>query len=174
MSATMDAKNSSNDGSTDGVNIRKRRFLIAATSGIAAVGAATMAVPFLTSWAPSERAKAAGAPVEADLSKMAFGQQLTVGWRGKPVWIVRRTEETLANLEGLAPILRDPNSEAESQQPGYAQNLSRAIKPEYGVFVGICTHLGCSPTYRPELGAADLGEDWKGAGIALVMAHVSI
>ncbi len=158
MSATMDIKNTSGDG----VDTRKRRFLIAATSGVAAVGAAAWAVPFLASWAPSERAKAAGAPVEADLTKLEPGQLLVVEWRGKPVWIVRRTEQMLKDLETLAPILKDPESNVTSQQPEYAKNTYRSRKPEYFVAVGICTHLGCSPTFRPELGPADLGEDWKG------------
>ena len=147
--------------STDTVDLGKRRFLTAATSAVGAVGAAFVAVPFVKSMNPSARAQAAGAPVEADISKMEPGQMLTVEWRGKPVWIVRRTQETLDTLKTLDGTLRDPASD-ESIQPEYCKNPSRAIKPEYLVTVGICTHLGCSPTFRPELAPADLGPDWKG------------
>ncbi len=147
--------------STETVDLKKRRFLTAATSAVSAVGAAFVAVPFVKSMNPSARAQAAGAPVEADISKMEPGQMMTVEWRGKPVWIVRRTEETLDNLVALEGELRDPASD-ESDQPGYCKNPSRAINPEYLVTVGICTHLGCSPTFRPELAPADLGPDWKG------------
>jgi ubiquinol-cytochrome c reductase iron-sulfur subunit len=111
---------------------------------------------------PSERAKAAGAPVEVDLSQLEPGQKINVEWRGKPVWVIRRTEEMLENLSAVEDRLRDPNSEVATQQPPYAQNQSRAIKPEYAVIIGICTHLGCSPTFRPEIAPADLGKDWKG------------
>jgi len=148
---------------TDGVDNSKRRFLtIAATSGVAAVGAGFAAVPFIASWNPSARAKAAGAPVEADFSKLQPGQMMRVEWRGKPVWIVRRTEKNLTDLPSLNDSLRDPASAIESQQPVYAKNETRAINSEYSILVGICTHLGCSPTYRPELAPADLGENWKG------------
>ena len=148
---------------TDGVDNSKRRFLtIAATSGVAAVGAGFAAVPFIASWNPSARAKAAGAPVEADFSKLQPGQMMRVEWRGKPVWIVRRTEQNLTDLSSLNDSLRDPASAIESQQPVYAKNEARAINSEYAILVGICTHLGCSPTYRPELAPADLGENWKG------------
>jgi ubiquinol-cytochrome c reductase iron-sulfur subunit len=147
--------------STDTVDLGKRRFLTAATSAVGAVGAAFVAVPFVKSMSPSARAQAAGAPVEADISKMEPGQMLTVEWRGKPVWNVRRTEETLNTLKTLDGILADPASN-ESDQPEYCKNASRAIKPEYLITVGICTHLGCSPTFRPEMAPADLGPDWKG------------
>jgi len=149
--------------STDGVDNSKRRFLtIAATSAVGAVGAVGAAVPFIASWNPSARAKAAGAPVEADFSKLQPGQMMRVEWRGKPVWIVRRTEQNLKDLESLTGSLRDPASAIKDRQPGYAVNEARSIKPEYAILVGICTHLGCSPTYRPELAPADLGESWKG------------
>ena len=162
MSSTMDI-NKDNAGAThQGADPKKRRFLIAATSAVSAVGVGAIAVPFLTSMAPSERAKAAGAPVEADISKLEEGQVLNVEWRGKPVWLLRRSEQMLADLPGQDGGLKDPNSEVASQQPAYAQNAHRSIKPEYLVVVGICTHLGCSPTYRPEVGAADLGASWKG------------
>ncbi len=144
------------------VDKKKRRFLIAATSVLGAAGTAAMVVPFLAAMSPSERAKAAGAPVEADLSAIEPGQLIRVEWRGKPVWIVRRTEEMLSNLKENNKRLRDPASEIVTQQPEYAKNEYRSIKPEYLVLIGICTHLGCSPTYRPELGPADLGANWKG------------
>ncbi len=148
--------------SNDGVDQGKRRFLIASTSVVGAVGAGFVAVPFIASWMPSERAKNAGAPVEVDISKLDEGRMLTVEWQSKPVWVVRRSAEALANLEKNNDKLRDPNSEIEDQQPPYAQNATRSIKPEILVMVGICTHLGCSPTYRPELAPEDLGEDWLG------------
>ncbi len=144
------------------VDKSKRRFLVGATTVVGAAGTVALAIPFLSSWAPSERAKAAGAPVEADISKLEFGQQMSVEWRGKPVWIVRRTEEMLANLKQAEEGLKDPHSEVLSQQPPYAKNWHRSIKPEYLVVVGICTHLGCSPTFRPELAPPDLGNEWKG------------
>ncbi len=144
------------------VDTRKRRFLIAATSVVGAAGAAAWAIPFLTYWSPSERAKAAGAPVEADISKLDKGQLMRVEWRGKPVWIVRRTKKMLELLPKNDPRLRDPHSEVTTQQPDYAKNEYRSIKPEYLVLVGICTHLGCSPTYRPEVAPADLGANWNG------------
>ncbi len=143
------------------VDTKRRRFLVNSTSVIAAVGAGFVAVPFLSSWMPSERAKNAGAPVEADISKLEEGRLLIVEWQSKPVWIVKRSEKTLSDLVTLDDILSDPDS-VEAQQPAYAQNANRSIRPEISVLVGICTHLGCSPTYRPELGPADLGADWLG------------
>ena len=149
--------------STDVVDKGKRRFLTAATSVVGAVGAGFVAVPFIASWMPSERAKNAGAPVAADISKLEEGRMMIVEWQSKPVWIVRRSEQMLENLPKLDDRLRDPESENADQQPEYAQNEYRSIKPEYLVLIGICTHLGCSPTYRPDVGAADLGgEAWKG------------
>lgn len=148
--------------STDTVDKGKRRFLVASTSVIGAVGAGFVCVPFLASWMPSERAKNAGAPVEADISRLEEGRMMTVEWQSKPVWIVRRSKQTLADLEKLNGILRDPNSEVADQQPEYAQNATRARKPEILVLVGICTHLGCSPTFRPDIAPVDLGADWKG------------
>lgn len=147
--------------SGDGVDIGRRRFLTGATTVVGTVGTVFAAVPFLASFQPSERARAIGAPVEQDIGKLEPGQMLTVKWRGQPVWIVRRTGENLGDLESLEEKLRDPNSE-EEQQPRYAQNDHRSIKPEILVLVGICTHLGCSPTYRPEMAPGDLGSDWKG------------
>jgi len=146
---------------TDNVDTSKRRTLTLATSAVAAVGAGFVAVPFVASWSPSERAKTAGAPVEVDISKLDEGRLLTVEWRGKPVWIVKRSAKTLEDLKTLEDSLRDAASENE-QQPEYATNATRSRKPEVLVLVGICTHLGCSPTFRPDLAAADLGADWKG------------
>ncbi len=147
--------------SADGVDLKKRRILTAATSVVGAVGVGFVAVPFLKAWNPSERAKAAGAPVEADISKLEPGQLLRVKWRGKPVWVVHRTERNLRDLPTMDGRLADPNSETP-QQPSYCKNPTRSIKSEYLVAVGICTHLGCSPAYRPEIGPADLGPDWLG------------
>jgi ubiquinol-cytochrome c reductase iron-sulfur subunit len=143
------------------VDSSKRRFLVAmsaAVGGVAAVGAAT---PFVASLMPSARALAAGAPVEVNISKLEPGMMVTVEWRGKPVWVVHRTPEMLAMLGKHDDRLTDPNS-MDDQQPEYCKNPARAIKPEYFVGVGICTHLGCSPNYRPEVAPADLGSDWSG------------
>ncbi|WP_423185413.1 ubiquinol-cytochrome c reductase iron-sulfur subunit [Alishewanella sp. d11] len=126
----------------------RRRFLTIATSVVGGVGAVGVAVPFIASWNPSERAKQAGAAVSADISKLELGQLIRVEWRGRPVWIVKRTEEMLNQLADTESRLRDPGSE-QPQQPAYAQNRHRSIKPEIFVAVGICTHLGCSPTYFP-------------------------
>ncbi|MDX1693627.1 MAG: ubiquinol-cytochrome c reductase iron-sulfur subunit [Ketobacteraceae bacterium] len=149
--------------STDGVNEGRRRFLIGATSVGGAVGAVGVAVPFVQSWYPSAKAKNAGAPVTADISKLEPGQRMTVEWRGRPVWIVKRTEEAMDTLDAITEKLRDPASD-ESKQPEYAKNQhrSRDSHPNILVLVGLCTHLGCSPLYRPEIGAADLGNDWMG------------
>ena len=149
--------------SNEGVNNGRRRFLVASTSALGAVGAVGAAVPFVASWNPSAKAKAAGAPAKADISKLEPGQQMIVEWRGKPVWIVRRSEEALANLEKMSDKLADPNSE-KPQQPDYIpKTAQRSLKPEIMVMTGICTHLGCSPTYRPEVGAEDLGgAEWMG------------
>jgi ubiquinol-cytochrome c reductase iron-sulfur subunit len=143
------------------VDRSKRRFLIAATTAVGGVAAVGVAVPFVASMMPSERAKAAGAPVEVDISKIEPGMILNVEWQGKPVWVVNRTKDMLDRLPKNDPNLSDPASEAP-QQPEYCKNATRSIKPEFLVAVGICTHLGCSPTYRPEVGPADLGADWNG------------
>jgi ubiquinol-cytochrome c reductase iron-sulfur subunit len=148
--------------STDTVDKGKRRFLVASTSVVGAVGAGFVAVPFVASWMPSERAKNAGAPIEADISRLEEGRMMTVEWQSKPVWIVRRSEKTLADLETNNATLQDPASENLEQQPEYAKNQERSIKPEILVLVGICTHLGCSPTFRPDIAPADLGENWLG------------
>jgi ubiquinol-cytochrome c reductase iron-sulfur subunit len=146
---------------SEGADLKKRRFLTAATSVIGAVGAVGVAWPFLASWQPSTRAKAAGAPVEADISKLQPGELLRVKWRGKPVWVLHRTEQNLTDLAKLDQKLADPASEMP-QQPEYAKNAHRSRKPEYLVAIGICTHLGCSPTYRPDVAPADLGPEWLG------------
>lgn len=143
------------------VDARKRRFLIAATSAVGGIAVAGVAVPLVMSMMPSARAKAAGAPVEVDISKVEPGMLLTVEWRGKPVWIVNRTKEMLDLMARHDDQLSDPKSE-QPQQPNYCKNATRSIKPEYLVAVGICTHLGCSPTFRKEVGAADMGGDWPG------------
>ncbi|NND90385.1 MAG: ubiquinol-cytochrome c reductase iron-sulfur subunit [Granulosicoccus sp.] len=140
---------------------RRRRMLVRSAVAVGGLGAVALAAPMLGSMSPSARAKAAGAPVEATIGKLAPGQLLTVEWRGKPVWIVRRTEETLKNLEAESERLSDPASEVE-QQPEYTRNTVRSIKPQTLVVIGICTHLGCSPSYRPEIAPADLGADWDG------------
>lgn len=148
--------------SGDEVNESRRRVLIGATCAVGAVGAIGAAIPFVGSWSPSAKAKAAGAPVKANISKIEPGAMITVEWRGKPVYVVRRTEETVANLSKTADLVRDPNSETP-QQPEYVDPNHRAIKPEILVLLGLCTHLGCAPMFRPEVGAADLGGDsWQG------------
>ncbi len=131
------------------INNGRRRFLTATTSVVGAVGSIAVAVPFIRSWNPSARAKAAGAPVEVEIGKLEEGQMVRVEWRGKPVWVVRRSNTVVEELKALDGQLRDPAS-TEEQQPLYAQNAYRSIKPEYFVAVGICTHLGCSPTYLPD------------------------
>lgn len=146
---------------TTGVDNEKRRFLTKAASVAGAVGAGFLAVPFVTSMQPSAKAEALGAPVEVDIEKLEPGQRVVVLWRGKPVWVVRRTPEVLADLPSLDAVVADPGSE-QSEQPPSAKNESRAIRPEIFVAVGVCTHLGCSPTYRPDIAPADLGADWKG------------
>jgi ubiquinol-cytochrome c reductase iron-sulfur subunit len=148
--------------SDDGVNTGRRRFLTAATSAVGVAGAVGVAVPFLGSWNPSAKAKAAGAPVKADISKLEPGQMVVVEWRGKPVYVVHRTEAQLAALPDLADKLKDPDS-AISTQPSYIKGIARSIRPEILVIEGLCTHLGCAPKFRPEVGAADLGgKDWQG------------
>jgi len=148
--------------SEDGnINNKKRRFLIGATTVVGGIGAAAAAVPFGMSFWPSERAKAAGAPVEQDISKLEPGQQIRVEWRGKVVWIINRTPAMLATLPKLDDRVADPKSDVD-HQPSYAKNENRSRKPEIFVAVGICTHLGCSPTFRPEVAPADLGPDWLG------------
>ncbi|MCE2596080.1 ubiquinol-cytochrome c reductase iron-sulfur subunit [Motilimonas cestriensis] len=141
------------------VNTGRRMFLTATTAVVGAVGAAGVAVPFIKSWNPSAKAKAAGAPVEVDVSKIEPGQLIRVEWQGKPVWVVSRTDAAMKDLAAHDDKLRDPNSE-EPQQPDYATNPARSIRPDIFVAVGICTHLGCSPTYLPD-GFGELVEGVK-------------
>jgi ubiquinol-cytochrome c reductase iron-sulfur subunit len=139
----------------------KRRFLIAATTAVGGVAAAAVAVPFITSMLPSERAKAAGAPVEADISKIESGAMITVEWRGKPVWLINRSQEMMTALVKHDDKLSDPKLEVTTQQPAYCQNASRSIKSNLMVLVGICTHLGCSPSPKLQAGN-EMGADWPG------------
>jgi ubiquinol-cytochrome c reductase iron-sulfur subunit len=145
----------------EGVDKTKRQFLTSALTVVGTAGAGFIAVPFLAQMQPSVKAMAAGAPVEVDISKMEPGQLIRVAWRGKPVWILNRTPEVLATLKTLEGSLRDPRSN-ESKQPDFAKNPVRSLKPEILVAVGLCTHLGCSPTFRPEIAPNDLGEKWQG------------
>ncbi|MCB1553353.1 MAG: ubiquinol-cytochrome c reductase iron-sulfur subunit [Xanthomonadales bacterium] len=145
-----------------GVNTGRRRFLTATTAVVGAGGAIAAAVPFLKTWQPSARAQVAGAPVTVDISKLEVGQRLIEQWRGQPVWLIRRTPEQLAALASQDGRLRDPNSEVVDQQPTYAKNATRSIKPEIAVLVGTCTHLGCSPLFKPELQAQPFDAEWKG------------
>ncbi|MDA7746478.1 ubiquinol-cytochrome c reductase iron-sulfur subunit [Psychromonas sp.] len=135
--------------SNEPVNSGRRKFLTLTTGVVGGVGAAAVAVPFVKSWSPSEKAKAAGAPVSVNIDKIQPGQLIRVEWRGKPVWVVSRTDKVIEELPKIDNQLRDPASE-EPQQPDYATNELRSIKPELFVAVGICTHLGCSPTYLPD------------------------
>ena len=147
---------------TDQVDAGRRQFLTTATIATGAVGAAFAITPFLASWQPSARAKALGAPVEVDITKLEPGALVKVEWRGKAVYIVHRTPQMLAQLKDMAPRLRDPDSN-DSEQPQYAKNPSRAIKPEYLVLVGVCTHLGCAPLDRFTPGDVTTGvQDWPG------------
>ncbi|MDO5072900.1 MAG: ubiquinol-cytochrome c reductase iron-sulfur subunit [Neisseria animaloris] len=143
------------------INQGRRRFLTLATAGAGGVAALGVATPFLASFFPSEKAKAAGAPVEIDVSKIEPGQLVTAEWQGKPIWVLNRTEKQLKDLASLNGAVADPKSEVE-QQPEYCKNEMRSIKPNIFVAIGICTHLGCSPTFRPDIAPADLGADWKG------------
>lgn len=138
----------------------QRRTLLLSTSVVGAVGAVFAAVPFVRSMTPSARAKAAGAPVEVDISTLKPGEIRTEEWQGKPVWVLRRTPEMLQSLQQVEPQLADPKSQVTSQQPDYAQNDTRSIKPEVLVVIGLCTHLGCSP--KKEIAAGSLSPDWSG------------
>jgi ubiquinol-cytochrome c reductase iron-sulfur subunit len=148
---------------SEGVDRDKRRFLTLLTTGVGAIGVGFAATPFVLSMTPSARARAAGAPVEVDISKLEPGQMMTVEWRGKPVWIVRRTKDMLATLPALDKQLADPESKNADQQPAYAKNPVRSLKPEVLLLVGICTHLGCSPSQKFQVGpASGMGDDWTG------------
>jgi len=144
---------------TNEMDSSRRRFLTATASVIGGIGVAAASFPFLASWAPSTKARALGAPVEVDISKIEPGQKITVAWRGQPIFVVHRTREELESLALVNGNLRDPNSQ-ESQQPAYADNIHRSIKPDILVLVGICTHLGCVPLFKPEAGSVEAG--WEG------------
>ena len=139
----------------------RRRFLVNATATVGTAGLALGSVPFIQYLSPSTRDLAAGAAVEVDISGLSEGARVTVAWRRQPVWIVHRPRETLEHLEKTTDHLRDPNSDSE-QQPAYARNRYRSVKPEIFVVLGICTHLSCTPSYRPEVAPTDLGPDWGG------------
>ena len=143
---------------------KRRRFLVATTTLIGSVGVIAVAIPFISYMNPSAKARSAGAPVNVDVSKLEPGQQITVNWRGNPVWVLRRTPAMLEELRAaeFRDRLRDPDSTVEAQQPDYAQNVYRSIESEYLVVIGICTHLGCVPTFRPDVAPVDLGPDWPG------------
>ncbi|MBI2786979.1 MAG: ubiquinol-cytochrome c reductase iron-sulfur subunit [Legionella longbeachae] len=143
----------------DLIDNNRRQFLLTTTCILGGIGALCALTPFVASWLPSSKAQAEAAPVQIDLSKLEPGEQAVVAWRGKPVWIIRRTKEMLQRLRSNPSMLRDPHSLTD-QQPSYAKNTHRSINPEYLVLIGICTHLGCSPKYKPDLG--DLGPDWPG------------
>jgi ubiquinol-cytochrome c reductase iron-sulfur subunit len=143
------------------VDQSKRRFLIAATSAVGGVATVAVATPFVLSMLPSERAKAAGAPVEVDIGKVEPGSMITVEWRGKPVWIVNRNQDMLAQLDKIDDKLSDPKLDVP-QQPDYTKNPTRSIKPNLMVLVGICTHLGCSPSSKLKSGEEGMGSDWPG------------
>ena len=140
---------------------KTRRNLLVATGAVSAVAGAAVAVPFAWSWWPSERAKAAGAPVEADVSGLAPGEMQVVEWQGKPVWILRRSKEMLEAVQKADDKVTDPKSEVD-KQPDYAKNEYRSRKPEFLVLVGICTHLGCSPQPKSAEAKAEMGGDWAG------------
>ncbi|MGA9421882.1 MAG: ubiquinol-cytochrome c reductase iron-sulfur subunit [Rhodanobacteraceae bacterium] len=146
----------------EGVNKGRRRFLTATTSVVGGAGVVLAAVPFIKSWEPSARAKSLGAPVLADIAKIEPGQKVTFGWRGLPVFVVNRTKAQLATLPGQDSRLKDPNSDNTDQQPTYAKNEHRSIKPEWLVIIGICTHLGCVPDYRGEITPEPFDPNWKG------------
>lgn len=146
----------------ESVNHGRRRFLTASTAVVGGVGGVFAAVPFIAAWKPSAKAVAAGAPVSADISKLAVGQQMTIAWRGRPIFIVRRSEEMLAALPGEDGRLKDPQSSVEEQQPAFAKNGYRSLKPDVLVLVGSCTHLGCSPKLHTEVQPEPWDAEWKG------------
>ena len=144
------------------VNVGRRRFLTATTAVVGAVGAGFAAVPFIKSWSPSARARFAGAPVTQDISALVEGQQMVINWRGQPIYIAKRSKAMLEVMKSLDPTLADPNSTNADQQPKYAQNPTRSIKPEISVLVGVCTHLGCAPEFLPEVKPEPFDPNWKG------------
>lgn len=148
--------------SQDGVNKSRRTLLVGTTTALGAVGAGFVAVPFVKSWNPSERAKAAGAPAKVDISKLEMGAMVVVEWRGKPVYIARRSEDALGYLESLNVKLKDPENTNKDQQPSYADNIYRSRDPELSVILGVCTHLGCAPKYYPEVKPEVFDSEWRG------------
>lgn len=142
----------------------RRRMLVTAASVVGGLGVGVALIPFVRSMNPSDKARAAAGPITLDVSKLEYGQQITVQWRNRPVWVLRRTAEMLADLRQPSHLerLRDPDSRVASQQPRYAQNPVRAIRPELFVVIGVCTHLGCIPNFRPDKAPADLGPSWIG------------
>ncbi|MCH8078891.1 MAG: ubiquinol-cytochrome c reductase iron-sulfur subunit [Proteobacteria bacterium] len=144
-----------------GIDKKRRHFLTAAATVVGGAGVLATAIPFVSTLSPSAKTKAVGGPIEVDISGLKLGERMVEKWRGKPVWILRRSEESLADLSGMTDILRDPESEVE-QQPEYAKNEYRSVNPEYLVVIGLCTHLGCSPNYLTRNEANDFGADWKG------------
>lgn len=144
-----------------GIDKKRRHFLTAAATVVGGAGVLATAIPFVSTLSPSAKTKAVGGPIEVDISGLKLGERMVEKWRGKPVWILRRSEESLADLSGMTDILRDPESEVE-QQPEYAKNEYRSVNPEYLVVIGLCTHLGCSPNYLARNEANDFGADWKG------------
>lgn len=148
--------------SSDGVNLGRRRFLTGTVSVVGGIGVVGAAVPFLQMWQPSARARAAGAPVEVVIDKLEDGQMLRAEWRGQPVWVVRRTQEMLDALPGLRESLQDPDSDNTDQQPEYARNEYRSVEPKLLVLIGICTHLGCSPKFVPEIAPQPFDAEWQG------------
>lgn len=145
----------------DTVDVGRRRFLTGSTALVGGTGAVVAMWPFVASMSPSARARTAGASIEVDVGQMEWGQKIDLIWRKQPIWIIRRTPAMVAALESEAAYLRDPHSEQE-QQPEFARNPHRSLNPEFLVLVGVCTHLGCNPTYRPDTAPEDLGADWTG------------
>ena len=158
--------------SSDVVNSGRRRFLTAATSAVGVAGAVGIAVPFVGSWNPSAKAKAAGAPVKADIGKLEPGQMVVVEWRGQPVYVLNRTPSQLEGLSSLNDQLKDPDSTV-SKQPAYIEGVARAIRPELLVIVGLCTHLGCAPKFRPEVGPTEFETDGSWIGGFFCPCHGS-
>lgn len=156
----IDKKNLNSDqADPEVIDEQRRRFLLATTGILGGIGAACALTPFISSWLPNAKTQAAGEPVQVDLSTLEPGQQATVEWRGKPIWIIRRTQQMLNELVEHETQLRDPNSLVD-QQPNYAKNRYRSINPEFLVLIGICTHLGCSPKYKPAKN--ELESQWPG------------
>ncbi len=146
----------------DGIDKKRRRFLTAAATVVGGAGVVATAIPFVSTLVPSAKTKAIGGPVKVDVSELKPGEKKTIKWRGKPVWILRRSEEAVSDLANMADVLRDPQSNVE-QQPAYAKNNYRSVDPKYLVVIGLCTHLGCAPNYLAKSDAShDFGEDWKG------------